>query len=62
MQARKLELHVCDHSSIWDNFQTTTDALHDCNLLERHHVETTCEDTCGRVCLTIVPLSLLKEN
>jgi hypothetical protein len=43
MQNRKQELHVCDHSSVQDNFQAAIDPLHNYNVVERDHVETTYE-------------------
>jgi hypothetical protein len=35
---------VCGRSSVQDNFRAAIDALHDCNVVERPHVETACED------------------
>jgi hypothetical protein len=43
LEARKLEPHAHDQSSIKDNFQTAIDALRDCNVVEYRRVETTCE-------------------
>jgi hypothetical protein len=40
-QARELELNVCDQSNIQDNFQTATDALQDCNVVEHRYVDET---------------------
>jgi hypothetical protein len=44
MQARKLELHICEQSGIQDNFQAATDALRYYNVVDHHHLYTTHED------------------
>jgi hypothetical protein len=44
MQAKKLELHIHNQSSVQDNFWTATNALHNCNVVEHHCVGTTYED------------------
>jgi hypothetical protein len=44
MQARKLELHICDLANIQHNFQRVADAFHAGNVVEHHKAETTCED------------------
>jgi hypothetical protein len=44
MQVRKLELHILNQSNIQDNFWTATGALHDWNVVELCHAETTCKD------------------
>jgi hypothetical protein len=52
----KLERQVRDQSRGHDNFQTATDALHDCDVVEHSRVETTRED------LPLVHLSVFEEN
>jgi hypothetical protein len=43
VEARKLELHIRDHFSVQNNFWTAIGGLHICNMVDHHHVETTCE-------------------
>jgi hypothetical protein len=54
VQARKMELHVRDHSSVQDNFRKPIDAVHDCNMVER------CEDMFWRTHLPVVRVSVFK--
>jgi hypothetical protein len=42
VQARKLQLHARDKSSVQDHFRTAIDALHISNMVD-HIAETTCE-------------------
>lgn len=62
VQVRKLELQVPNQSNNQDNFWAATDALHDCNVVEQCHAETTCADAYSRTHLPIVHLSVFKEN
>jgi hypothetical protein len=62
VQVRKLELHSHNQSNIQDNFWRATDALHDCNVVEQCHAETTCEAAYSRTHLPIILLSVFKEN
>jgi hypothetical protein len=44
MQAKKLELHIHDQSSVQDSFWTAINALHNGNVVEHHCVGTISED------------------
>jgi hypothetical protein len=48
VQARKVELHVRDQSSVQDSFRKALDEFHDCNVVER------CEDMFSRTHLPVV--------
>jgi hypothetical protein len=54
VQARKLELHIHDQSSVQDNFRTSTDALNNCNLVNNRRDETARGDTYWRTHLPMV--------
>jgi hypothetical protein len=62
VQARKLELNICDQSSIQDNFQTANVTLHNYNVVENHYAETPCENVYCSTHLLIVHFSVSEEN
>jgi hypothetical protein len=62
MQARNLDSHVRDQTSIPGDFRTGFDALHGSSVVGHHRVETACEYIYQRTHLPTVHFSVVEEN